>query len=323
MKKIAYFFLLVVFLSGCSMTGNVVQEKHENGSISVYFCPESNCSSMISDEISKNTEYVHCAFYDVNLPDVIHSLETASNSIDTGLFTDNSNPTTLPFAGTDNRNALMHNKFCVGDGIRVLTGSFNPTFGGLDDENNLVLIESKSIAQNYEDEFQEFRQGIFGKGGRVKNPVVIINGTRVENYFCPDDWCSDKVLKTLALANKSIHFMIYSFTDNSIGDLLVQKHNEGVDVSGVLDNSQNKNTDYSQYKKLLAAGINVSLYGTSKMLLHSKVFIIDSKIVITGSYNPTKSADTENDENIVIIYSPQIAEQYEKKLEEIKVLSKK
>jgi len=318
MKKISYFFLLVIFLSGCSITGNTVQEKHENGSISVYFCPESNCSSIISGEIAKNNEYVHCAFYDANLPDVIYSLEKSSNSIDTGLFTDNSNPPSLPFAGTDNRNALMHNKFCVGDGTRVLTGSFNPTFGGLDDENNLVLIESKSIARNYEDEFQEFRQGIFGRGNRVKNPVVVINGTRVENYFCPDDWCSDKVLKTLNLAEKSVHFMVYSFTDDSIGDLLVQKYKSGIDVSGILDSSQNKNSDFSEYGKLLSAGVNVSLHGTGKKLLHHKVFIIDSRIVITGSYNPTKNADTSNDENIIIIYNEEIAKQFEAKLNEIK-----
>jgi len=317
-KYAKYLIFLAIFLGGCSITGNISQEKTEEGNITVYFCPESNCSSIVSSVLAKNINYVHCAFYDVDLPDVIHSLEASSNSIDTELLTDNSNPLKLPFAKTDYRNALMHNKFCVGDGKNVITGSYNPTFGSLDDENNIVLIESKTIAGNYEDEFQEFKNGIFGKGNRVKNPVVIISGTRVENYFCPEDWCSDKVLKVLSKANKSIHFMFYSFTDDSIGDFLVEKFKKDVDVSGILDYSQNKNSSYSEYRKLLSAGINVSLYGTGKRLLHSKVFIVDSKIVITGSYNPTKNADTENDENIVIIYNEEIAKQFERKFEEIK-----
>ena len=35
--------------------------------------------------------------------------------------------------------------------------------------------------------------------------------------------------------------------------------------------------------------------------MHHKVFIIDEEIVITGSFNPSKNADTRNDENILII----------------------
>jgi phosphatidylserine/phosphatidylglycerophosphate/cardiolipin synthase-like enzyme len=88
-----------------------------------------------------------------------------------------------------------------------------------------------------------------------------------------------------------------------------------------LDSSQNKKSNFSEYPKLLSAGINVSLYGTGKKLLHSKVFVIDSKIVITGSYNPTSNGDTVNDENILIIYNEEIAKEYELKIGEIKTRS--
>jgi phosphatidylserine/phosphatidylglycerophosphate/cardiolipin synthase-like enzyme len=43
-------------------------------------------------------------------------------------------------------------------------------------------------------------------------------------------------------------------------------------------------------------------------LMHHKVIIIDREIVITGSYNFTASAEDRNDENLVIIYNPFIAE---------------
>ncbi len=44
--------------------------------------------------------------------------------------------------------------------------------------------------------------------------------------------------------------------------------------------------------------------------MHHKVFIIDEKIVITGSYNPTKNANENNDENLLIIHDKKIAEKY-------------
>jgi phosphatidylserine/phosphatidylglycerophosphate/cardiolipin synthase-like enzyme len=321
MKKgyvlIILFLVAMAFLYKESFTGYFAKSNAEEGKIDAYFCPESNCSAIIASEIMQGRKYVHCAFYDANLYDVVDSLKAKSGLMDTRLVTDNDNPSNLRFAITDNRNGLMHDKFCVIDGMSVITGSFNPTVGGLDDENNLLLIKSKTIASNYEDEFSEFQNGIFGKGNRVKSPVANINGTRVENYFCPEDWCSDKVLKAVAHANKSIHFMIFSFTDDSIGDLFIQKFKEGIDVSGVLDIMQNKKSNYSEYPKLLSAGINVSLFGDGKRLLHNKVIIIDGRIVITGSYNPTSNGDKVNDENIVIIYDERIAGQYEEKFMEL------
>jgi phosphatidylserine/phosphatidylglycerophosphate/cardiolipin synthase-like enzyme len=44
--------------------------------------------------------------------------------------------------------------------------------------------------------------------------------------------------------------------------------------------------------------------------MHHKVIVIDSQIVVTGSYNFTASAETRNDENLIVIYDPAIAAQY-------------
>jgi phosphatidylserine/phosphatidylglycerophosphate/cardiolipin synthase-like enzyme len=44
--------------------------------------------------------------------------------------------------------------------------------------------------------------------------------------------------------------------------------------------------------------------------MHHKTMIIDDDVLITGSYNFTKSAEQSNDENLLIIRSPQLATQY-------------
>ena len=314
--------LILAFLTlfgGCSITGYTSYQKPVNEEISInaYFCPQEDCSGIVAKEIASAKNSAHCAFYSVNLDDVIDSLVEKSKTADVKLVTDNDNPTNLPFAVTDNRNGLMHDKFCVIDENTVITGSYNPTIGGLQDNNNVVIIRSTTLAKNYEAEFQEFQAGVFGKGNRVKNPVIYYaNGTKkIENYFCPEDWCSDKVLKTLAKANISDNFMVFSLTDDSIGDLLVKEHSEGIDVKGVVEKSQNTN-EYSEYFKLEDADIDVR-YDKNPKLLHHKVFIIDRKIVITGSYNPTRNGDKVNDENILIIYDEDIAKLFLEEFERL------
>ena len=87
----------------------------------------------------------------------------------------------------------------------------------------------------------------------------------------------------------------------------------GVAVRGVVDKQQS-NADGGEYATLRDAGVDIVLDG-NKYLLHHKVFVIDEEVqgrarVITGSFNPTKSADERNDENLLIITDPDLALQF-------------
>jgi phosphatidylserine/phosphatidylglycerophosphate/cardiolipin synthase-like enzyme len=103
--------------------------------------------------------------------------------------------------------------------------------------------------------------------------------------------------------------MAYSFTANDFGDILRQKAKAGLTVSGVMEESQFKSNDGSEYTPLKEAGLPVFLDGNVGQM-HHKVIIIDGEIVITGSYNFSASAERTNDENVVIFFDPQIAAQY-------------
>jgi phosphatidylserine/phosphatidylglycerophosphate/cardiolipin synthase-like enzyme len=41
--------------------------------------------------------------------------------------------------------------------------------------------------------------------------------------------------------------------------------------------------------------------------MHHKVLIIDERIVVTGSYNFSASAEKRNDENTLVIHNPEVA----------------
>lgn len=219
---------------------------------------------------------------------------------------------------TDERSGLMHNKFVVVDGRRVWTGSVNATDNGAWRNNNHGLeIDSREIAENYAAEFREmFEDRSFGPRSPSRTPhtLVTIGDVAIYNYFAPEDDVQTKILRYLRLAKKQIRFMAFSFTDDEIGSLMVERFAEGIDVAGVLE-TRGSSLDYSELGRFRAAGLPV-LTDANRYVMHHKVIVIDSLWTILGSYNFSASANRRNDENIVIIKSAAIAgamlEEYER-----------
>ncbi|MFC1727925.1 phospholipase D-like domain-containing protein [Nanoarchaeota archaeon] len=302
--KYLLFLTFILILTGCTVTitSNVVKEYGPEPEI--YFCPRDNCELHLINLINSAQERVHCAFYDLDLENLIDSLN--KSTVDKKLVMDNVNFINFSFSKKDWSYGLMHNKFCVIDDI-TWTGSFNPTVrGNTVNNNNVVVFHSKNIADAFEEEFNELWNKEFRKGEK-NNKEFEVNNKPVEILFCPDDWCASRVILTLNKAKSSIHFMTFSFTHEKIADLLIKKKGQGLIVKGVMEKSQN--SKYSRYDELLAAGVDVKL-DSNKANMHHKVFIIDEEIVITGSFNPTMGGDTRNDENLVIIYDKEIAKNY-------------
>jgi phosphatidylserine/phosphatidylglycerophosphate/cardiolipin synthase-like enzyme len=219
----------------------------------------------------------------------------------------------IPVVG-DQHESLMHNKFVVLDRLDVWTGSMNFTVGAAyKDNNNLIHLRSTEIAQDYTTEFEEmFTHHLFGSDAMADTPYPkqTINATPVEIYFSPDDKVAKRILEILNATQSSINFMAYTITSNEIGNAIIQRAQAGIPVSGVMDENQVITGQGSEYDLFMQSGLNVRLDGNPNGLMHHKVFIIDGKIVITGSYNFTASAEEENDENVVIIFSPEVAKKY-------------
>jgi phosphatidylserine/phosphatidylglycerophosphate/cardiolipin synthase-like enzyme len=207
----------------------------------------------------------------------------------------------------------MHDKFVVIDRTEVWTGSMNfTTSGAYKDNNNLICIRSSKVAEDYSTEFNEmFVENLFGPDARAETPYpsLKIDGTRVEIYFSPDDDVAARLLSLIQEAKDSIQFMAYSFTANDLGDAIIQRAAEGLTVAGVMDDDQIISNQGTEYDAFTQAGLDVRRDGNAGQM-HHKVIIIDRSIVITGSYNFSSSADTSNDENVVILYSPEAAAKY-------------
>ena len=311
--------LLVTILAfGCKagITGNLILE--ESGKpIEAYFCPKNDCGKILENKIRSSNFSAHCAFYDLDLRNVIDALSKKSKSADVKIIIDDANNDNQIKGSSvkfDDNVQLMHNKFCVIDKSTVITGSFNPTDNDNNyNNNNIIIIESKFLAENYENEFEELWNGQFGKGGKAIYPKFYLNNAEIQNYFCPEDECAQKIIGLIGDAEKSVYFMAFSFTNGGIADAIIKK--DSLDVKGIFDSGQ-ASSQYSQYKRMKEFGIDV-IKDKNKYKMHHKVFIIDNETVVTGSFNPTLSGDTRNDENILIIRDKNIASLYLKEFDSL------
>ncbi len=147
-----------------------------------------------------------------------------------------------------------------------------------------------------------------------QNQTQSIQPDSTQVFFSPEDNCDLKVIQLIDSANESIDIAVYSFTLDSIGDAVIRAKKRGVKVRVVTEKQQV--SQYSEYWKLLNEGIEV-FNDSNSAFMHDKFAVIDGKIVLTGSYNWSRQATERNNENLIIIYSEEIASEYEKEFEKI------
>jgi phosphatidylserine/phosphatidylglycerophosphate/cardiolipin synthase-like enzyme len=118
-------------------------------------------------------------------------------------------------------------------------------------------------------------------------------------FFSPKGGCQDAIVKELKAARREILVQAYSFTADPLTFALVDAKKRGVHVEIILDKS-NETERYSDLHIFLEKGL-APLIDAHHAIAHNKVMIVDRKTVITGSFNFTNQAETENAENLVIL----------------------
>ena len=287
-------------------------------------------------EFSGSGDTIDCCMYNISMSGVVNALIAAESGGATVrvisdadcAYTDeeytefNAVYTSLVNAGVSvqtnalSKTGLMHNKFIIFNNQKVWTGSWNATASSTySDSNDAVAIESSALAAVYTTEFNEMWNGYYGSQ-KSENTVHSFNigGAAVESYFAPSDGVKAQIIDEIDTATSSVYFLMYTFSDSDIAQAMVQKAvgTPAVEVRGVFDKGQGE-ASYSQLPAFTSAGVAVKLDAFSG-LLHNKLIIIDKggedPRVITGSYNLTASANEDNDENVVIIHSSELADEY-------------
>jgi phosphatidylserine/phosphatidylglycerophosphate/cardiolipin synthase-like enzyme len=279
---------------------------------------------------------VDVAIYDLNLWSIRDALTNAHRrGVAVRMVTESDNMDELEVqelkeAGIevlgDRREGLMHDKFVIIDRSEVWTGSMNfTTGGGYKDNNNLIRLQSSTLAKDYRLEFEQmFLEDHFGanKYPITPDPTVTLNDSLIEVFFSPQDGTLEHILDAVNKAKESIHFLAYSFTSDELADTLIERAKAGVTVSGVFDKDQYNSNEGTEFDTLVTAGIDARLDGNPR-LMHHKVILIDDEIVITGSYNFSNNAEHNNDENTLIIHNQAIAAVYLAEFRQIYAMSQR
>ena len=135
-----------------------------------------------------------------------------------------------------------------------------------------------------------------------------------ETYF---EGIQSRIIEKLHQADENIRVAVAWFTDKEIIEQLEEIALRGVNVEIIIsDNEINQNVDFSS---LTDRGINILYYplkGYGSM--HHKFCIIDEKLVITGSYNWTVNAKSNNGENIHVVTDKESIKKYIDKFNRLK-----
>jgi phosphatidylserine/phosphatidylglycerophosphate/cardiolipin synthase-like enzyme len=207
--------------------------------------------------------------------------------------------------------AFLHSKFIIIDERVLWTGSWNTTNNDTyRNNNNLLRITIPDVVANYRAEFALMHAGRFSTSKVAQTPHSVIRTPQVMllNLFSPREPVEPQINAFVSQAEHSIEFLAFSFTSDALGDLLIAQAAAGVQVRGVFE-GRNANGLGSEYGRLKALGLAVYTDGNC-YTMHHKVIIIDSRIVITGSYNYSVRAEQTNDENTLIIADQAIAQAY-------------
>lgn len=154
----------------------------------------------------------------------------------------------------------------------------------------------------------------------LSDVICAEDGCVKQAYFSPDDNVQQLMVSLIGEEKKSISIAIFSFTHLEIAQALIAAHKRGVTVTIIVDPSCVADR-FNKLGLLQKAGIEIRVYKQQKKhgvlidkMHHKFVLFADNikgkHIIVTGSFNFTKSAATVNQENIVILEDKRIVRRF-------------
>lgn len=111
----------------------------------------------------------------------------------------------------------------------------------------------------------------------------------------------NSIIREIEKANKSLKVAVYWFTNHELFEMLYQKQLNGVQCDLIIHNDYINNRDTGlPFQKFIDAG-GKFYFSDEENPMHNKFCIIDSQVLVNGSYNWTYYAESKNRENVLII----------------------
>ena len=134
-------------------------------------------------------------------------------------------------------------------------------------------------------------------------------------FFSPGSECLGEIKRQLNSAKKTVDICVFTITDNRISKAIESAYNRGVKLRVITDDDKAFDLG-SDVFDLEGKGISVKKDKT-KYHMHHKFAIFDKKILLSGSYNWTRSAEKYNEENILVTHEKEIVQAYLKEFNKL------
>ena len=312
------------------------------------YTPNGSAADTLAKYIGRATKTLDIAIYNWNstiIKEAVIAAKTRGVQVRIIYEDDNANvsvgqlPTNIPRvarpaqAGSSG-SSIMHNKFVIIDAEStnpnipwVWTGSMNWTGAQLaTDRNNVIALQDQALARVYTLEFNEMWGSqtdvpgtiIFGSRKTDNTPHILsIGGRKVESYFSPTDNVNGHLLEAIASADNDLHFESMLITRADLGRALANQVTSR-NIAACSDGLVNDTSGTAGFAfRLIKAGMgNRVLIKKTSGIMHHKTLIVDAgasqsdPTVFVGSHNWTASADTENDENTLVVHDAKVTNRY-------------
>ncbi|MBI9061479.1 MAG: DUF1669 domain-containing protein [Marinilabiliaceae bacterium] len=140
-------------------------------------------------------------------------------------------------------------------------------------------------------------------------------GIYTKSFFSPGTSCLDTINMNIGSATRKIDICVFTISDDRIRDKILYAINKGISVRIITDDDKTMDKG-SDIEFLLNRGAKVKM-DDSPHHMHHKFALFDDEILLTGSYNWTRSASQYNQENILETNDPKAIDQYKKEFERL------
>lgn len=140
-----------------------------------------------------------------------------------------------------------------------------------------------------------------------------------EILFSRSDLVENRLIREIDGARKSVHVLIYSFTDDRLEAALLRAAQRGVDVKIVFDKSQTQERHSLADEMLTKLGPKRVEFRTGKGrgIMHEKMAVYDGATISLGSFNWTDNARDNNWENIIFVSDAALAARCEREFQRV------
>ncbi len=249
--------------------------------------------------------------------------------------------------------ALMHHKFVVIDGKRLILSSANFTpncvhgdFRSVHSRGNanaLMTLTSPQLAELFTEEFGYLWGAQFGRRKPFREArSVVVDGKTFTVQFSPapskipwEQTTNGLIGRTIESARHSVKGALFVFAEQPLSDLLqrvfrraevfmlVEKkfayrfYSDVLDMLGVrlLDNRCAPNANNAPWRPAARYAGHTELEPLD--FLHHKFGIVDTTKVIFGSHNWTNTANRANDEFIVVVEDDAVAREFSREYDRL------